>query len=306
MERGLTWDDARTLGKEDKKWIMVNLQDMNDFNCQALNRDIWKDEAVKRLVQEHFLFLQYDKDYPDAEEYLTFYFPNQGHENPDNYPHVSIIDPRTGEQVKVWSGRPFPSAADFHAEVAEFLDRYSLEANSKNPVAKAEARRPQAVDVDRMTEEEMLEMALKNSLAAAGDSSGSASTPNVHDPDALTKSPNPHAEGKGKEPEPPAQSPFAQISSSNPHTEPENNPATTTRIQFRHSTGRVIRRFNLQDPVRRIFEWLKAEPLEGKEGVEFELKKMPQGQDLIESLDETIADTGLKQGTVMVEFIEED
>ncbi|KAM5347817.1 hypothetical protein ACJ41O_007641 [Fusarium nematophilum] len=302
----MSWDEARTLGKEDKKWIMVNLQDMTDFNCQALNRDIWKDEAVKNLVSENFIFLQYDKDFPDAEEYVTFYFPNRTHENPDNYPHVSIIDPRTGEQVKVWSGRPFPTAPDFHAELAEFLDRYSLAANSKNPVAKATARKPQRVDVDRMTEEEMLEMALRNSLeGAAGGSTGSSSTPNVHDPDALTKSPAP-AEGKGKEPEPAVeQSPWAQILSTNPHTEPENNPATTTRIQFRHPTGRVIRRFNLQDPVRRIYEWLKAEPLEGKEGIEFELKKMPQGQDLIDGLDATIADSGLKQGTVMIEFIED-
>lgn len=303
----MTWDEARTLGKEDKKWIMVNLQDMSDFNCQALNRDIWKDKDVRNLVSENFIFLQYDKDFPDAEAYITFYFPNQGHENPDNYPHVSIIDPRTGEQVKVWSGRPFPSAEEFHAAIAEFLDRYSLAANSKNPVAKSTARKPQVIDVDRMTEEEMLEMALKNSLAGAA-SSSSTPTPNVHDPDALTKSPEPkfEEEGKGKEPEKPVQaSPFAKISSMYPHTEPENNPATTTRIQFRHPNGRIIRRFNIQDPVRRLYEWLKAEPLEGKEGVEFELKKMPQGQDLIEILGKTIEEAGLKQGTVMIEFIED-
>ncbi|PHH87050.1 hypothetical protein CDD83_9382 [Cordyceps sp. RAO-2017] len=140
----VSWDEARTLGKEDKKWLLVNLQDMNDFNCQALNRDIWKDEAVRDLVSENFIFLQYDKDFPDAEEYVTFYFPHQSHENPDNYPHVSIVDPRTGEQVKVWSGRPFPTAADFHAELAEFLDRYSLAANSKNPVAKTAWRAARA------------------------------------------------------------------------------------------------------------------------------------------------------------------
>ncbi|KAF7560686.1 hypothetical protein G7046_g3443 [Stylonectria norvegica] len=303
----MSWDEARTLGKEDKKWILVNLQDMNDFNCQALNRDIWKDEAVKDLVSESFIFLQYDKTSQDAEEYINFYFPNQGHENPDNYPHVSIVDPRTGEQVKVWSGRPFPDAADFHAALAEFLDRYSLAANSKNPVAKSTARKPVAIDVDRMTEEEMLEMALKNSMAGAV-SGSSTPTPNVHDPDALTKSPAPtsSADDKGKEPERPAEvSPFAKISSMYPHTEPENDPATTTRIQFRHPTGRVIRRFNLQDPVRRVYEWLKAEPLEGKEGVLFELKRMPQGQDLIANLNKTIEDTGLKQGTVMIEFIED-
>ncbi|PFH62239.1 hypothetical protein XA68_14518 [Ophiocordyceps unilateralis] len=306
------WDEARTLGKEEKKWLLVNLQDMNDFNCQALNRDIWKDRAVQDVVEENFIFIQYDKDYPDAEEYVTFYLPHGSHENPDMFPHVSIVDPRTGEQVKVWSGRPFPTANEFHAELAEFLDRYSLAANSKNPVAKPATRRRQPVDVDRMTEEEMLEMALKNSLAG-GTATGSAT--NLDDPDALTKSPGPSVEpddkgkGKGEEPEQAAAttttSPFDGISDSQPHTEPEPDASTTTRIQFKHPDGRVIRRFRLQDPVRRIYEWLKAEPLTGKQGVEFELKRMPQGQDLLDSLERTVEETGLKQGTVMVEFVED-
>ncbi|XWX02325.1 hypothetical protein V2A60_010362 [Cordyceps javanica] len=309
----MSWDEARTLGKGDKKWILVNLQDMSDFNCQALNRDIWKDESVKELVSENFIFLQYDKDYPDAEEYLTFYFPNRTHENPDNYPHVSIIDPRTGEQVKVWTGRPFPKANEFHAELAEFLDRYSLAANSKNPVAKPSGPKPAVVDVDRMTEEEMLEMALKNSLSGAGaggsggSGSNSSSTPNVHDPDAYTKKDTAKVaeETEDVASGDAASAAFAQISSTTPHSEPANDPATTTRIQFKHANGRVIRRFSMSDPVRTLFEWLKAEPFEGKEGVVFELKKMPQGQDLIENLDATIEDAGLKQGTVMIEFIED-
>ncbi|KAK1595570.1 UBX domain-containing protein [Colletotrichum navitas] len=302
----LDWDEARQEGKDEKKWIMVNLQDMSDFNCQALNRDIWKDAAVRQLLEESFIFLQYDRSAMAAQQYINFYFHHSGHENPDNYPHVAIIDPRTGEQVKVWSGRPFPSASEFHAQLAEFLDRYSLAANSKNPVVDQAAPRPKTVDVDRMTEEEMLEMALQNSLAASNGGSSSKPTPSVVDPDALTKSESPKGETAGAAAEAAAPpSIWAKIASDKPHTEPENNPATTTRIQFRHPTGRVIRRFNLDDPVRRIYEWLKAEPLEGKDGIEFELKRMPQGQDLIEELEKTILEAGLKQGTVMIEFIED-
>ncbi|KXX75695.1 UBX domain-containing protein 5 [Madurella mycetomatis] len=313
----LPWDEAREEGKEKKKWIIVNLQDMSDFNCQALNRDLWKDEAVNALIKEHFIFLQYEKNDVAAEQYITFYFPNEAHQNPSNYPHVSIIDPRTGEQVKVWSGIPFPTALEFYAQLAEFLDRYSLAAHSKNPVSKA--KRPErVVDVDRMTEEEMLEMALQNSL----DTNGGLSRPNVHDPDELTKSTGDLAAGKGKQKadaeEPavtssaaaaatPAQtSTFAGIPSDRPHTEPPADPKTTTRLQVRNPPGRIIRRFRLDDPVSRIYEWLKAEPLPGKEGVEFELKSMPQGNDLIEHLGETIQEAGLANGTVMLEFIEEE
>lgn len=304
----ISWDEARDEGKDSKKWILVNLQDMSDFNCQALNRDIWKDEAIKSLVKENFIFLQYDKSSHAAEQYITFYLPNEGHQNPDNYPHVSIIDPRTGEQVKVFSGIPFPSALEFHAQLAEFLDRYSLSANSKNPVPKA--KRPErVVDVDRMTEEEMLEMALQNSL----DANGGPKQPNIQDPDELTKSTGALA-GNGKastesagsatgEPEA-SESAFARIPSDRPHVEPPADPKTTTRLQVRNPPGRIIRRFRLDEPVSRIYEWLKAEPLAGKEGVEFELKSMPpQSTDLIEHLDETIQEAGLANAVVMLEFI---
>ncbi|TEA19679.1 UBX domain-containing protein 5 [Colletotrichum sidae] len=304
----LDWDGARQEGKDDMKWIMVNLQDMSDFNCQALNRDIWKDPRIRERLAENFLFLQYDKDAVTAQQYISFYFHGVGHENPDNYPHVAIIDPRTGEQVKVWSGRPFPSPSDFHSQLVAFLDRYSLASNSKNPVADQAA--PKKVDYERMTEEEMLEMALQNSLDTANGSSSKA-TASVYDPDAFTKSDASSgdaksAEGVPAEPEAaPSQTAWAKIAGDKPHTEPENNPATTTRIQFRHPTGRVIRRFGLDEPVRRVYEWLKAEPLEGKQGVEFELKRMPQGQDLTDDLGKTVGEAGLKQGTVMIEFIED-
>lgn len=311
----LTWDEARDEGKEEKKWIMVNLQDMADFNCQALNRDIWKDEPIKELVKRNFIFLQYDKADRSAEQYISFYFPNQTHENPQNYPHVSIIDPRTGEQVKVWSGVPFPKPLEFHAQLAEFLDRYSLEAHAKNPVLKTKQPK-QVVDVDRMTEEEMLEMALRNSLENGGN--GSSSAPKVHDPDALTR-PTDSTKGKERADEEPAQaapepepeapstenSVFAQIASDRPHVEPPIDPATVTRLQVRNPPQRIIRRFRLDEPVRRIYEWLKAEPLPGKEGLEFELKSMPGGVNLLDVIDQTIKEAGLANGTVMVEFIEE-
>ncbi|KAK1826372.1 hypothetical protein QBC39DRAFT_22675 [Podospora conica] len=303
----LPWDEAREVGKEEKKWLLVNLQNMEDFQCQALNRDHWKDEAIKALIKENFLFLQYDKSEHLAERYIGFYFPNQSHENINNYPHVSVIDPRTGEQVKVWSGSPFPSALDFYGQLVEFLDRYSLAANSKNPVTKA--KRPErSVNVDRMTEDEMLQLAMQNSLEAANGSLA----PDVVDPDELTKSTGDVSQGKGKgkagEEEAVAAaepSAFARIPSDRPHVEPAADPKTTTRIQIRNPPSRIIRRFGLDERVARLYEWLKAEPLPGKEGVEFELKSMPQGVNLLECLDATIAEAGLANGTVMVEFVEE-
>lgn len=301
--RQLPWDEAREAGKDETKWIIVNVQDSSLFDCQRLNRDIWKHDGIKELIKENFVFVQYSKDDPRGQSYFQYYF--QYRDSADAYPHIAIIDPRTGEQVKVWSGPPIPDASDFLMQLVEFLDRYSLDASKKNPVARRKAEKPKAVDVNRLTEEEMLELALQNSLAANGTPTG----PKDSDPDELTKSFTNAGKGKEKdtEEEPAAAEPsssaddtaFSQISANNPHAEPAAG-SGVTRVQIRHSNGRVVRRFNETDQVRRIYEWLKSEPLEGKAGVAFDLKGM--GKDLLEHLDDTIADAGFKNGTVMVEF----
>ncbi|CBF81425.1 hypothetical protein AN5675.2 [Aspergillus nidulans FGSC A4] len=306
----LPWDLAREDGREHEKWLLVNIQDPSIFDCQVLNRDLWKDANVKETIQEHFIFLQYTKDDPRAAPYLQYYF--QASDVSDNYPHIAIVDPRTGEQMKIWSGPPVVKAADFLMQLHEFLDRYSLKHNVRNPVAKRK-REIKEKSIDAMTEEEMLELALKNSLGAnAGQSR------KMEDPDDLTRSAG-DVKGKGRavddedaemdEADESADadaetSAFWSIASDRPHTEPPTDPVTTTRIQFRHPTGRVIRRFALNDPVRRIYEWLKAEPvLKEKAGVEFELNAM--GRNLIDALDQSVEAAGLKNGTIMIGYIED-
>ncbi|KAF2422586.1 hypothetical protein EJ08DRAFT_476337 [Tothia fuscella] len=309
----LPWDQAREEGKEDRKWLLVNVQDAAVFDCQVLNRDLWKDERVVAIIQHSFLFLQYSKDDPRGNNYMQYYF-STSREVQDAYPHIAIVDPRTGEQVKVWSGRPTPKVGDFLEDLTNFLDRYSLDNTAKNPVAKRKPEQPKEMNIDRMTEDEMLEMALQNSLA-----NGSAGALKPEDPDDLTKSmtfegkgkgivtrDSSTAEGSGANGSVPAPvTPFSLISSDKSHEEPANDPASTTRIQFRHSGGRpVVRRFALADPVRRIYEWLKAAPFEGKEGVEFDLSFM--GKNLIESLASSIQDAGLKSASVNVEYLSQE
>ena len=295
----LSWDDAREEGKDTERWIIVNIQDPSIFDCQVLNRDIWKNPSIKETIKENFIFMQYARDDPRGAQYVNYYFHARASD--DAYPHIAIVDPRTGEQVKVWSGSPVPKASDFLMDLHEFLDRYSLKAFAKNPVAN---RKPEkkTKEVERMTEEEMLEMALQNSL-----DNGAGPKHKHEDPDELTredkgKAPvtaeDPWVNGTGPEEE---VTPFARIPSDQPHTEP-TDPSTSTRIQFRWSGGRVVRRFLLSDTVQRLYEWLKASPLEGKESADFELIAM--GKNLIDSLDQTVEQAGLKNGTVMIEHIE--
>ncbi|KAL3478211.1 hypothetical protein BJX99DRAFT_224819 [Aspergillus californicus] len=306
----LPWDSAREEGREHEKWLLVNIQDSSVFDCQTLNRDLWKNEGVKETIREHFIFLQYTKDDPRAAPYIQYYF--QGSDVSDNYPHIAIVDPRTGEQMKTWSGPPVVKPPEFLIQIHEFLDRYSLNHNVRNPVPR---RKPEAKEktIDAMTEEEMLELAMKNSLGA-----DAAQARRMADPDDLTRSFD-DVKGKGKAVDEgdismdetdeagtggAEASVFSSIFGDRPHTEPPADPATTTRIQFRHPTGRIIRRFALNDPVRRIYEWLKADPpLPDKAGLEFELNSL--GRNLIEVLDISVESAGLKNGTVMIGYIED-
>ena len=298
----LPWDQARQEGKEGEKWILVNIQDPSIFDCQILNRDIWKDAGIMDTVRENFIFMQYTKDDQRGNQYMQYYF--QARESQDAYPHIAIVDPRTGEQVKVWSGAPAPKPVDFLMQLHEFLDRYSLKATAKNPVARRKPETRKESQVGKMTEEQMLEMAMQNSLAGN-------EVVREDDPDELTRSVHKDAPSQCKEQETSDEltangssnlsSPFADISSSKPHTEPPSD-TTSTRIQFRHPSGRIVRRFALSDSVRRIYEWLKASPLEGMQGVGFELISMQRN--LIGSLETSIEQAGLKNGTVMIEFLE--
>lgn len=298
----LSWDQARNEGKFKVKWLLVNIQDPSIFDCQVLNRDLWKNADIMETVRENFIFMQFTKTDPRGDPYIQFYF--QSPDNQDLYPHIAIVDPRTGEQVKIWSGAPAPKAMDFLMQLHEFLDRYSLSASARNPVARRKPNLKNEIPVEKMTEDQMLEMALQNSLV------GSEASKAV-DPDELTRSDGNVNPGRGiaeesevgtgvGESTPLSQ--FALISSSHAHSEPPPNDPFTTRIQFRHPTGRIVRRFALSDRVRRIYEWLKASPFEGKEGVEFELIFLQKN--LITVLDETIEEAGLKNGAVMVEFLE--
>lgn len=307
------WEDARDDGKEHKKWLLVDIQNNRVFDCQALNRDLWKNEGIVETVKENFVFLQYNKDDPRASQYIQYYF--QDFEDEDQYPHVAIVDPRTGEQIKLWS-RKVPSPAEFLMQLHEFLDRYSLENSARNPVAKRKSEVKKEKPIDQLSEEEMLERALQASL----DSQSQEPTPPVQtkaapaeDPDDLTRSIGdvrkaaPLERTDSMEVDDPVQaesqesSAFSQIPTDHPHVEPAQGPGIT-RVQIRHPGGRVVRRFAESDLVQRIYEFLKAEPLEGKEGADFELISM--GKNLIDSRHETIAEAGLKNGTVMVEFID--
>ena len=121
------WQSARDLASSSGRWLLVNIQDPQEFPCQVLNRDLWSNPGVKMIIKEHFVFWQQYKDSDEAQRYMTFYPIS-------DWPYVSIIDPRTGENMVTWSNI---EAATFPELITEFLTRHpSLESPAKEPPRK--------------------------------------------------------------------------------------------------------------------------------------------------------------------------
>ena len=46
----LNLDEAKYQGRQLKKWILINIQDSLEFQCQVLNRDFWSNERIKLIL----------------------------------------------------------------------------------------------------------------------------------------------------------------------------------------------------------------------------------------------------------------
>lgn len=58
IHRAGGFQGARTMAKDTRRWLLVNLQRDSEFASHALNRDVWRDELVENLVRSGFIFWQ--------------------------------------------------------------------------------------------------------------------------------------------------------------------------------------------------------------------------------------------------------
>ncbi|KAK6589272.1 hypothetical protein RS030_213271 [Cryptosporidium xiaoi] len=111
-----SFEMAKEKAKSMKKLILVNIQNPTEFSSMILNRDIWNDSLIIEFIKEHFIFWQRSSNTPQGIEWINIY-------NISKLPHVSVIDPRTGRQVKVWDvAKSFFDSITASSEIIEFLE----------------------------------------------------------------------------------------------------------------------------------------------------------------------------------------
>ncbi|XP_043348662.1 UBX domain-containing protein 7 isoform X2 [Dermochelys coriacea] len=150
MHKG-SFETAKECGQMQNKWLMINIQNVQDFACQCLNRDVWSNEAVKNIIREHFIFWQVYHDSEEGQRYIQFY-------KLADFPYVSILDPRTGQKLVEWHQLDVTSFLD---QVTGFLGEHGqLDGHSTNPPQKC-SRSESLIDA---SEDSQMEAAIRASL----------------------------------------------------------------------------------------------------------------------------------------------
>ncbi|XP_033744571.1 UBX domain-containing protein 7-like isoform X2 [Pecten maximus] len=166
--------NAREHGKTSQKWLMVNIQNVQEFACQALNRDVWSNPSVKSIIKSKFIFWQVYHDSEEGGKYTQFYKVN-------NWPYVSIIDPRTGENMVTWD-KLDPTI--FCKLTSEFLTENPF-CGSDSETSPSPAKRARVSSIVDASEDSQLQAAIKASLTKS-----TSSNPVVIDSDSDIDSEN--------------------------------------------------------------------------------------------------------------------
>nr|XP_033813829.1 UBX domain-containing protein 7 isoform X2 [Geotrypetes seraphini] len=150
MHKG-SFETAKECGQMQNKWLMINIQNVQDFACQCLNRDVWSNEAVKTIIREHFIFWQVYHNSEEGQRYIQFY-------KLGDFPYISILDPRTGQKLVEWHQLDVSS---FLEQVTGFLGEHGqLDGLSTSP-PKKRMRSENLIDA---SEDSQLEAAIQASL----------------------------------------------------------------------------------------------------------------------------------------------
>eukprot|EP00752_Nemacystus_decipiens_P007316 g6547.t1 len=112
--------ETRQICKAQKKWLMVNIQDHEEFASHRLNKDVWSNETILTLLRGNFIFWQRNKTLRQARYYIEKY-----NLEGQVLPHMAILDPRTGAPLLKVIG--FVEPEDLSMALVEFLENNSID-----------------------------------------------------------------------------------------------------------------------------------------------------------------------------------
>lgn len=300
------------MAKDSRRWLLVNLQSDADFACHALNRDVWRNDLVENLVREGFIFWQSSNNASDGQTYAQRY-------NVMCYPHIAIIDPRTGRQMwkkEGWTAENPLTATMFAERAADFCSHHSFDREPTVPRASSTGSsinfgpgpHPGNGGASSSAAAAAPEMSEDQQLAAAIEASMNPSPTKTNDSDIDIESDNDSDESvviinemKIEEDKPPTFE--EEIISVVVGEEPAGTDGVA-KIMIRMPDGkRQMRKFMLTDTVTIIYAFIAQCDDDAKGGKAFECKFGFPPKDLRTCVDDTIGNTGLAGETITVRWM---
>eukprot|EP00486_Rosalina_sp_Unknown_P003165 CAMPEP_0201574186 /NCGR_PEP_ID=MMETSP0190_2-20130828/18497_1 /ASSEMBLY_ACC=CAM_ASM_000263 /TAXON_ID=37353 /ORGANISM="Rosalina sp." /LENGTH=472 /DNA_ID=CAMNT_0048002083 /DNA_START=75 /DNA_END=1490 /DNA_ORIENTATION=- len=148
-------EDAKKKGSRENKWLLINIQDTENFCSHCLNRDIWKDKDLMPVIRESFIFYQWVTKTDNAKRVINLYHPTK-------FPCIFICDPNTGRQEHEF---PVPDSPDkisqLKPKLLEFLDDYP------NPKAKPKKVVPKNIPSKQLAPQTHEDQALQQAIQAS-------------------------------------------------------------------------------------------------------------------------------------------
>ncbi|KAK9824915.1 hypothetical protein WJX74_005836 [Apatococcus lobatus] len=96
MFRG-SFQEAVEAAERSSQWLLINIQDNNEFASHQLNRDTWSDDNLQSVLSGSFIFWQAQRDAQEGEHACQSYKLH-------DLPAIAVIDPVTRACASQWAG----------------------------------------------------------------------------------------------------------------------------------------------------------------------------------------------------------
>eukprot|EP00941_MAST-03F_sp_MAST-3F-sp1_P001978 g1978.t1 len=323
-----TFDEIKLRAQKEERWLLVNIQRTSEFDSHRLNRDTFSHPMVQELVRGSFLFWQQQDNSGHGSRYISFY-------KPKIFPHIGLIDPRTGQLLETISG--FIEPGHFASRLAEFLDNNSLSGvvkpkgmNHRSKEAQESKRNKNGKSRGQMDEDAQLARALAESLREAegrgdeetfGDDDDqyfqeyndsenddgmdlSNSPISKEDKNSLTKTateellPPPQQRKQNEDERTTTTSPIPPSAIIVEEEPPLDNPeATSLALRF-PKCGRITRRFLKSQKVNCIFDFVASKLSKTVDA--FEIRLAFPRKDLSLHMSETLEEVGILDSQLLI------
>uniref|UniRef100_A0A7S0TBG1 UBX domain-containing protein n=1 Tax=Elphidium margaritaceum TaxID=933848 RepID=A0A7S0TBG1_9EUKA len=284
-------EDAKKKGARENKWILVNIQNTENFCSHCLNRDVWKDKELSPVVQESFVFYQWVDSTDDAKRVMNLYHVTK-------IPCILVLDPATGRQEHEFV---VPDAPDRITQVKlrllEFLD------DSPNPKAKKKKVIPVSVatkDIAPVSqvashEEQELQKAIQASLMESKEDDD-ATAAAVSNGQQQHSSNGQQQQQQQETMEESADVAMQEAEEEELESQPDNGDPNANAIRIRMPNGSVVQRlFRKDSKVSQLYVWCRL-TLDGK-SVSL-LQTMPRLK-LDDQKEKTLKELGLIRATLV-------